>query len=74
MKWLTLTGHNAFLTGIAFSPDGKHLAMASMDGTVRAYVPAVEDLVNLARGRATQPLTTAECHRCMHMDQCPYSP
>jgi len=34
---LTLVGHSNFVYGVAFSPDGKHLATASADGTAKVW-------------------------------------
>jgi len=34
---LTLKGHTSAVTSVAFSPDGKRLATASQDGTVKVW-------------------------------------
>ncbi len=34
---LTLKGHTGFVLGVAYCPDGKRLASASADGTVRVW-------------------------------------
>jgi WD40 repeat protein len=68
---LILLGHSAAIVGIAFSPDGKRLAAASEDGTTRVYALDLQDLISLAKARVTRTLTTAECQRYLHVDQCP---
>jgi WD40 repeat protein len=68
---LTLFGHTAAVYRAAFSPDGKRLATASQDGTSRVYALAVQDLVAIAKSRATRKLTTDECEKFLHTAQCP---
>jgi WD40 repeat protein len=67
---LTLHAPDA-LTGVAFSPDGSQLAVASRDGTARIYLLRLEDLVALAKQRVTRSLTNEECQQYLHMDTCP---
>jgi len=71
---LTLYGHTARIFGIVISPDGTQLATASQDGTSRVYLLKMEDLVNLAQSRVTRSLTTEECQKYLHVEQCPSEP
>jgi WD40 repeat protein len=59
---------------LAFSPNGKHLAVATGDGTVRVYVLSLEELMILAQQRVTRSLTNEECRRYLHLAECPARP
>ena len=71
---LSLGGIVGPVFSIAFSPDGRYLAASGWDGTAHVYVVPPKDLLALARSRVTRSLTTEECHKYLHMDQCPASP
>jgi len=55
---------------VAFSPDGRFVAAGGF-GTVRVWVLAIEDLMELARERVTRGLTDQECREFLHLDRCP---
>jgi len=67
---MTLYGNTSNVFGVAFSPDGKHVATAGGDGTGRIYTMDMDELTKLARSRVTRALTTEECRRYFHLDQC----
>jgi WD40 repeat protein len=56
---------------IDFDPTGTRLAVPSADGSVRAYVLPVDELLELARTRPTRSFTAAECLRYLREDPCP---
>jgi WD40 repeat protein len=68
---MTLYGNTSKVFGVSFSPDGKHVATAGGDGTARIYTLDTEELTNLARSRVTRALSTEECRRYFHLEQCP---
>jgi len=57
--------------GVAFSPDGKRLAVASYDGTARVYALPLDDIVSIAKSRVTRTLTQDECRKYLHVEECP---
>ena len=66
--------HDDRVTSVAFSPDAKQLAVASNDGFVRVYVLPLEDILAIAKSRVTRALTTDECRKYLHVEQCPSQP
>ncbi len=68
---LSLYGNTSNVFSVSFSPDYQQLATAGADGTVRTYSLQLEELVALAHSRVTRALTSEECRKYLHMDQCP---
>jgi WD40 repeat protein/transcriptional regulator with XRE-family HTH domain len=73
---LTVPGSQGGVYGVAFrtSDDGGQVAVASGDGIVRIFLLQVEELLALAETRVTRSLTTAECQKYLHVEQCPSEP
>src|SRR5262249_16728550 len=67
---LTLYGDETGLGGVAFSPDGAHLAVGS-DDAVRLYTLRIGDLLELAGRRLTRTWTMDECKSYLHVGVCP---
>jgi WD40 repeat protein len=67
-----LPGGGGEVTSAAFRPaaEAAHLVLLT-GGSVREYVLALEDLLNLAQTRVTRGLTEVECQRFLHLAQCP---
>ena len=76
--WDIATGQNRLtlgdasegrVTDVDFDPTGVYLA-ASGDSGIRVYTLQIEDLVALAKSRVTRSLTTEECQKYLHAEEC----
>jgi WD40 repeat protein len=52
--------HDGDVASAAFSPDGKYVVSASLDGTARVWVYQTDDLIADACSHLTRNLTHAE--------------
>ena len=68
---LTLYGNSNTILRAVFSPDGKRLVTGAANGTVRVYALPLEDIIAIAKSRVTRALTTDECQKFLHVEQCP---
>jgi WD40 repeat protein len=67
----TMYVQSGVLNGMAASRDGTRIATAAADGTIRTYVVDTDELVAMARSRVTRSLTTEECQKYLHVEECP---
>ena len=67
----SLYGNASNVFGVSFSPDGKRLATAGADGTLRSYTLQREQLIALAHARVIRTLTDEECLEFLHRRSCP---
>ncbi|HMD81430.1 MAG TPA: WD40 repeat domain-containing protein, partial [Anaerolineales bacterium] len=68
-EFVRLFGHDWDLRTVAFSPDGKNLLTASIDGTARIYPVHYEDVLALAQSLLSpRELTCAERVKYLHDD------
>ena len=70
---LTLPANLGAVTGVAFSPSNSdaHLVVSSADGVARVFLLNIDELLGLAQSRITRSLTTEECRKYLHVEQCP---
>jgi WD40 repeat protein len=68
---LALPGQTSSIWAVAFMADGSRLISISLDGTARIMVVRLDDLIALAKSRVTRSLTTEECQKYLHVDECP---
>ena len=54
---MTLTGHDAGVLSVAYSPDGQRIATAGADGIVQIYTTDMDELLEIAKSRVTRQLT-----------------
>jgi WD40 repeat protein len=63
---------------VEFTPDGTRVITSNVDEQgqeiVRTYLLRLEDIVALAKSRLTRSLTTEECKKYLHREQCPSKP
>ncbi|MDX1417235.1 MAG: WD40 repeat domain-containing protein, partial [Candidatus Promineifilaceae bacterium] len=57
--------------GIDFSPDGRYLAAAAADGTIRVFVLPFEELMANLRARLSRDFSDAECQKYLNLPECP---
>ncbi|MGD0228098.1 MAG: hypothetical protein ABSF71_37825 [Terriglobia bacterium] len=71
---LTVGGHSRSVQSVAWGPDGKRLASASLDAAVQVYAMDVRDLMALARQRVTAHPSEERCKNYLNADKCPPFP
>ena len=59
------------VVGVAFSADGSRVTAIYSDGRIIVYAIALEDVIEIARGRLTRGFTDEECRTYLHVPTCP---
>ena len=63
---------------VEFTPDGTRVIVATWDEAgrhvVRMFLLKLEEIVALAKSRVTRSLTTEECQKYLHVEECPAEP
>jgi DNA-binding SARP family transcriptional activator/WD40 repeat protein len=57
--------------GVAFSDDGSRVAVIYSDGRIIVDAIALDDVIEIARARATRGFTQEECRTYLHVPTCP---
>jgi WD40 repeat protein len=55
-----------------FTPDGKRLVIGGLG--IQVIALTTDELVQIAQSRLTRSLTTEECQKYLHMEECPNEP
>ena len=57
---MTLKGHDAAVTSVSYSADGKRIVTSGADGIVQIYTTDMDELLQIAESRVTRQLTAEE--------------
>jgi len=69
-----LQAHSSDAKSVAWTPDGKCLLSAGMDGIIQVYAMDIDLLLTLARRLVTRNLTLDKCRKYLHRNDIPPIP